>query len=255
MAVGPIPDGSIYFWMYSQGLRLVDHDELMLALLHAGRKIRLKDEENYWNGVHNARLYRRHDVEDAFMLHRRKEVPRRLEDFPANPLAGQEIANRYVPCSMENRPLIRWGEGCMRKEDAEAQSKAVWLAENVKGCGFVILDVDGDHDARLDRETIDAFWHFSRVTECWRKPRAIMEYPGYGRTMLASPASFHLKFATDRLVPTMHFPEAHLDLIGNAGNSLRYFKDKECNGMPPHELTPDIWEEIMAYVAKRKENL
>ena len=53
----PVPSDSIYFWMYRQGLKRVPINDVYWALRQAGKEIRKKDEENYWNGWYNSTLY------------------------------------------------------------------------------------------------------------------------------------------------------------------------------------------------------
>ena len=51
----------------------------------------------------------------------------------------------------------------------------------------------------------------------------------------------------------MHFPKAHIDIIGNQVNSLRYLKTKSWNGMVPMRMTAKIWNEITDYIKIRNE--
>ena len=52
----------------------------------------------------------------------------------------------------------------------------------------------------------------------------------------------------------MHFPEAHIDIVGNRRNSLRYMKDKRWNGLQPIEMTDEIWHELQEFVKNRKQD-
>ena len=65
------------------------------------------------------------------------------------------------------------------------------------------------------------------------------------------PASFHLTFAVDRVIPTMHFSKAHMDIVGNKENSLRYLKNKIWNGIEPLPMNEAIWDDIKSYVERR----
>jgi hypothetical protein len=127
------------------------------------------------------------------------------------------------------------------------------MAENMIGQRRIVIDCDGDHTDTLDMETIAFLWRYSSITHTLCKPRKIKEYPGYENTGLDIPASFHLTFSVDRVIPTMHFPYAGIDIVGNRRNSLRYFKNKEWNGRQPAELTADIWQDLQAYIKHRKE--
>ena len=51
-----VPQGSIYFWMYEMGLKHVDLDEIRIACYSAGKNIRDKDFQNYWNGWYRSDL-------------------------------------------------------------------------------------------------------------------------------------------------------------------------------------------------------
>ena len=78
----------------------------------------------------------------------------------------------------------------------------------------------------------------------------VERYEGYP---INAPVSFHLSFMVDRVIPTMHFPKAHIDIIGNQVNSLRYLKTKRWNGMVPMMMTAKIWNEITDYIRMRNE--
>ena len=137
----------------------------------------------------------------------------------------------------------------MSLSDAKAMRGCVYLAENTKGTRQVIIDCDGDHSSDLDLETILFLSRYMDRTHCLMKPKALREYEGGPDSSM--PASYHLTFKTDKVIPTMHFPDAHIDLIGNEKNSLRYWKNKKWNGLQPVELTEDIWNDIIGYAERR----
>lgn len=258
-----VPSGSIYFDMYTWGLRHVPWDVLYNALLAAGKEIREKDMQNYVRGWQNSDLYdnmRPQNVPDIFSVahvESHYDQFRRLkwDDYPEHPYLHQpDIIQKWVPCTKDNKPMIKWSEGCMTKIDALAKPGQVYLGENMKGCKTIVIDCDGDHDKTLDLETIRFLLGFRDATHMLSKPKLIKEYEGYEDTGIEYPASFHLTFAVDKLVPTMHFPWANIDIVGNAGNSLRYWKNKIWNGVDPAPMTDDIWEFLKEYVIKRKEN-
>lgn len=257
-----VPDGSIYFWMYEQGLKHVDIHEVELAVAAAGKEVRPKDRVNYWNGFHKSDLYHGPAAEDVFMLSRtmrEKAASASFDEldlwqYPPHPYIGlPEVQNRWVPCSESNKPMVKWSKGCMTMADAVAYPGQKYLAENLKGCQFIVIDCDGDHDAELDMETIMFLYRWANDTHCLVKPKLVNQYEGYENTGCTIPASFHLTFATDKLIPTMHFPYANIDIVGNRRNSLRYWKNKSWNGITPVEMSGARWAELQAYVKYRKE--
>lgn len=256
-----VPNGSIYFWMYTQGLKHVPTQDIVDACATAGTSIRKKDWDNYYNGFYRSDLRDAYD-KNVFVLSRALREPASslnyfdmaYHDYPDHPYLGMpEIENRFVPCSSHNKPMIKWGEGCMSKEDAQAYVKQRYLAENLKGCKFIVVDCDGDHDEVLDMEAISFFSSFIHQTHTLMKPKHIYEYKGYEDTGIEQCASFHLTFAVDKVIPTMHFPYAHIDIVGNKMNSLRYFKNKVWNNLPPLQMNDEIWEKIKSFIAYKKE--
>ena len=251
---------SIYFWMYEQGLKHVPYDEVELAVTAAGKIIRQKDHDNYWNGFYKSDLYHGPGAEDIWTLAKTKHgkheptfFETEFADYPRHPYAGvqyPEIKNRWVPCSKDNKPMIKWGNGCMTLADAVAYPGQVYLAENLKGTQFVVIDCDGDHGLELDIETIAFLWHYSHMTHCIKKPIDIYHEMTEWKPM--SP-SFHLTFRTEKIIPTMHFPYAHIDIAGNRRNQLRYWKNKKWNGVEPAWMTTEMWNELREYIKYRKE--
>lgn len=247
----PIPDGSIYLWMYRQGLKHVDVDKLVDALRLAGKDIRKKDMENYWNGYYNSSMYSGPGARSILDLtsysSRENKVSCNLNDYPLNPFDGKpEPSNRFVPCC-DGKPLIRWSQGCMTKTDALAMSNCNGLAENLKGCHRIIIDFDGDHDKdKLDYGCINLGNDLACSTSAWLKP----VYTDYGHMSV----SLHVEFWTDRVIPTMHFPQAKIDIIGNEKNSIRYFKNKIWNGIEPAILDESTWLRIIAWCEGKEYN-
>lgn len=258
-----IPNGSIYFSMYTWGLKHVPLDEIRTECHACGKDIRPKDEENYWNGYYRSDLYLGKGKDDVFKLTRSHKsmhvqstefVTTPYHEYPEHPYLGMpEIEKRFVPCNAANKPMIRWGDGCMSIEDAKAMMGQKYLAENLKGCRFIVIDCDGDHDEVLDMETIAFLYRFSNITHVMSKPKLVSQYEGYEDSRCGIPASFHLSFKVDRVIPTMHFPWANIDVVGNRANSLRYFKNKIWNGLPPAPMTEEIWGQLQEYIRYRKE--
>lgn len=255
----PGPDESIYLWMYRQGLRQRPIDDVVMDLMASGHDIRAKDLRNYWNGWYRHDLYhgggRAMACPDSVMGNRVLGY----SDYPVHPYLGKpEIQNCFVPCSAENKPMIRWSRGTMTLADARAWPGSVYLAENMKGAQRIVVDVDGDHGDDLDLEAIAFFSRYMDMTCCHSKPEIVfdwmVEHDGewVGDLAMADlPVSYHLTFGVDRVIPTMHFPRAHVDIVGNRVNSLRYFKNKEYNGLPPLMMDDGIWSEIMGFIEGR----
>jgi hypothetical protein len=254
-----VPADSIYMWMYRQGLRKIPWEQIVGALLAAGKQIRKKDEQNYWNGWY--RSYLREDGEEPLFQSvptiqeppRKSYFEKRYFQYPPNDLKDLPDSEiRYVPCNADNKPMCQWSKEKHAKAEAEALPGQVYLAENNKGIKQIIIDVDGDHDEdSLDMQTISFFNRYRGFTHTLSKPKPICAYPGYASTRELGPASYHLTWYTDRIIPTMHFPEAHVDIIGNEKNSLRYFKNKKWNGLDPKPMDDATWERIKAYLRRR----
>lgn len=251
-----VPEGSLYFWCYTQGLKHVAIGDLHHAVDMAGRTLRDKDIQNYWNGWYRSSLYGEQGQYDMFVLHHANQAPAfqttGLHDYPKNPYWDMpDIEERWVPCNLYNKPMIKWGNGCLSREDALAYREQVYLAENLKGGKLVVIDCDGDHDEELDLELVSFLYRFTDRTHALFKPKLITDYKGYEDSGMNVPASFHLTFMTDRVIPTMHFPKAHIDVIGNKANSLRYMKNKIWNGMQPAFLTEGVWKQLQEFVERR----
>ena len=262
MGKGPtmieVPEDSIYFWMYAQGLKHVSLEDIELACKVIGKDIREKDVKNYWNGWYRSDLatggYR-----DVFAIHEDKKKPyfeMEWSDYPIHPYLGQpEIDNRWVPCTKEGKPLYKWSQGCMSRIDAECMRGCGSLAENLKGTKMIVIDCDGDHSKdNLDYEAIMYLSKYIGITHAMAKPKKVSDYgsvPIEYAGLADMPASFHLTFAVDRVIPTMHFSKAHVDIVGNKENSLRYLKNKIWNGIEPLPMNEAIWDDIKSYVERR----
>ncbi len=139
----------------------------------------------------------------------------------------------------------------MSRADAQAYFGSVYLGENMKDLHHIVIDCDGDHNG-LHLETIKFLYKYREMTHCLSKPKQLWEY-GEELPQDADPwmtASFHLTFMTDRWIPTMHFPKAHIDIVGNHNNSLRYWKNKTWNHRAPLQLTEEIWNDIRQFVER-----
>lgn len=247
-----IPNGSVYFWMYEQGLKHTNLDLIMSSMISHGRQLRDKDIQNYWNGWYNA-LYRKRDLLDLSLPTR---VPKPYKDFRPHPCSAYpDPIQVWVPCDKDNRPMIKWGNGCLSIEDAMQFKGCIYLAENMYMTKRIVIDIDGDHDeGNLDLDTIAFGSEWITKTHCIAKTTAVKEQmPDAPDYLLSKPVSFHLTFTTDKLIPTMHFPYAHIDVIGNARNSLRYYKTKEYNKLSAMPMTDDIWKSLIDYLERRRQ--
>jgi len=168
----------------------------------------------------------------------------RLTDLPRLPSGWRGCERRFFPCTPDNRPMMQWGwrpgfePNLMLRCDAEAISPVHWVGQNMLYQNFIVMDIDGVGHGTRDDGVIRFGTQFREITMTLEDPR--------------KPGSFHLYFMTDRLVPVKHFPHAKLDLMGNAVNAAVYFKDKVSNGIPPAELTPQVWDAMQRYQVSRK---
>jgi len=248
-----VPDGSIYFWMYSEGLKHTPIEEIQAACAAAGVEIRPKDMQNWVNGwMRSDRTTGVKPSGSPAFAKGKNYFNQELFEYPENPsMAIGERTDCWVPCSAENKPLIKWSQGCMSREDAKAYYGSVYLGENMKDLHHIVIDCDGDHDG-IHMETIKFLSKYREMTHCLSKPKLLYEYEGAkapGELMFL-PASFHLTFMTDRWINTMHFPKAHIDIVGNRNNSLRYWKNKQWNGLSPLQLTSEIWNDIRDFIGR-----
>lgn len=140
--------------------------------------------------------------------------------------------NRFVPCNKDGIPIIKWSNGCYNLNDANALVHSKYIGENLKGCPFIVIDIDGDHGDKINQEVIDCFWDYAYITHTLAK------------LINGKPVSYHLTFLVDKVIPTMHFHKACVDIIGNNSNGIRYFKDKLWNNKPPLRMDALIWKEI-----------
>ena len=259
-----VPDGSLYYWCFEQGLKHIPLEDVEAAVRACGKQLRDKDVRNYREGWFRSDLNDSNAPDNVWLLYNRKHpsppsssfLTTPYRSYPVHPYLGfQEIGNRWVPCNADNKPMQKWGgEECMSLADARAWPGQVYLAETLKGTRYIVIDCDGDHDPTLDMETIRFLSRFKDMTHCLRKPKAICEYEGYEDTGIEDPASFHLTFATDRVIPTMHLQRlgVPIDILGNEKNQLRYRKNKIWNGLEPIPMTTEIWNEIRRFVQRRK---
>lgn len=231
-----------YFWFYKQGLIHRNLSDVCAECVASGKPVKQKYLDNYWRGWNNSMLYG--GQEDPFaqasvIPQEHRAIYKEYMDYPQAAMVP-EPAQRWVPCSESNKPLIKWGRGCMTKADAMVQPHQKYLAENLKGCRHIVIDIDGDHGGS-DLDVVRYFSKYKDKTLCHEKP------------MDGECLSYHLTFTVDKVIPTMHFPEAHLDICGNAGNQLRYFKNKVSNNRQPMRMTQEVWEDIWNFIERRRQ--
>ena len=250
-----VPEGSLYFWCYTQGLKHIPLDDIYAAVRAAGKDLRPKDVKNYWNGWYRSDLY---GGGDSVWIVRSRTYEKPgllpLTAYPEMPWQYMDnlVEERWVPCNRDNKPMVKWGQGCMSLVDASSWPNQVYLAENNRGCSRIIIDCDGDHGDKLDLETILFLARYMPKTHTLYKDRMVTDYPGYENSGISEPASFHLSFLVHRIIPTMHFPKAGIDIIGNKENTLRYLKTKSWNGRLPVRLDEGTWDEIRSYIELRE---
>ena len=80
-----LPKGSIYFSMYTWGLKGIPLDEIQSACNAAGVQVRDKDLENYYNGLRNHRTMFR--SEDPFVIAGR--TSNKSESYESHRLSGE----------------------------------------------------------------------------------------------------------------------------------------------------------------------
>lgn len=169
-----------------------------------------------------------------------------LDEFPTMPDGWKGTTKRFFPCTAENRPMMQWGwkpnfvPQLMTMTDAKVLSPCGWVGQNMLYQPFIVVDIDGAGHGERDQDVIN----FGRL---FQNETMVMEDP-------AKEGSFHLYFATNHLIPVRHYPHAKIDLMGNAVNAAVYLKNKRSNGIQPLVLTDEIWQLIMNYQRKRKEN-
>lgn len=239
---------SPYFAMFRCGVNNVPFEEVMEHCARLGIPIRQKDTASYDDGNWKYRMSKRTSVLNP-VLHDPKTIVRTVLNSDLHQLAawpdgwtGTDV--RWFPCTENNRPMQKWGytdsfvPTLYRYDIARSLAPCGYVGQNLYAQAFVVLDIDGEGHGAKDEQVIEFGERYANLTECWRNPQ--------------KPGSFHLYFATDRIVPIQHYPFAKLDFIGNQTNAAVYVKNKQGNGMPRLELTQKIWRSIGDYVERRR---
>ena len=250
--VQPVPAGSIYVWCYVQGLRGVSWDEILSALSVHGIYPREKDHRNWSDGM-KKHLGTEHTLEPQGLptslihgIHIPKD-PRILEDLGTYPMldcdSKQYEETRWVPCNTENKPLVPWSRVRITLNQARLWPNCKYLAENLKGCRWIVLDFDIDHDKdNIDWELRDFGLQLLKdfPTQALFKP----DWMG-----------FHLTYWTDKEIRSRHLPHVNIDICGNTtetSGQLRYFKTKQANEVScTAPLTEELWKRVQEYSLTR----
>ena len=242
--------GSPYFGMYWAGYYGVDLDECINKCMRNGILIRQKDLQSYQDGCFKRGISRTISQPASQIRLSEYRVGKpfddmKLSDFPLMPKGWPGTERRFFPCTEDNKPMQKWGwtrdfsPELYTAANAKALSPCGWIGQNMLYQKFIVMDIDGRGHGDDDTKVIEFGKQFKDITFSMEDP--------------AKPGSFHLYFATDRLIPVRHFPWAKLDLMGNAVNAAVYIKNKKSNGMPMLDLTDDIWQALIEYQKSRKE--
>lgn len=253
--IQPVPTGSIYVWCYVQGLRGVSWDDILLALAPHGITPRdgihhydNKDYRNWSDGMDKF-LGKKHSLVaqglPTTLLHNvtprsDPRVLKNLNDYPSLDCDSEEFERtRWIPCGESGKPLVPWSSTRFTLNEARLWPACRYLAENLKGCRWIVLDFDVDHDKdNLNWELRDFGLQLLKdfPTQALYKP----DWMG-----------FHLTYWTDLEIETRHLNHVSIDVCGNAtgtSGQLRYFKTKKANDVPQAGLlTDEVWSRIQEY--------
>lgn len=240
--------GSPYFGMYWAGYYGVDIDECVAKCQRNGIALRKKDIQSYQDGAFRRGMGDMVKTNNLSIRDMQAGIAfndMKLNDFPLLPVGWKGTERRFFPCTMDNRPMQKWGWSrdfnpeLYLVADAKALSPCGWVGQNMLYQRFIVFDIDGRGHGEDDLEVISFGNQFRDTTFTMEDP--------------AKPGSFHLYFETDRLIPVRHFPWAKLDLMGNAVNAAVYLKNKKPNGLPLRKLDDEVWQTMQKYQQQRKE--
>lgn len=241
--------GSPYFDMFRCGRWGIPFEQCVAKCQRNGIALRKKDVRSYNDGIFMRGIGE--IVQDGQLVNVANVQPgipfeqMRLDNFPKFPVGWHGTERRFFPCTRDNKPMQKWGwskdyiPNLYTKADAKALSPVGWVGQNMLYQKFVVMDIDGRGHGQDDLEVIAFGELFKNETFTMEDPR--------------KPGSFHLYFATDRLIPVKHFPWAKLDFMGNAVNAAVYCKNKKHNGVEMMPLTEEIWQMMLSYQKERKE--
>lgn len=232
---------SIYMDCFQAGARGVDWQVIADACAKEGIIIRKKDYDNYQRGLRASNRQRLNSLNPVVYEEGASNTFFDMDytDYPKLPEGWKESDVRFFPAEGSGAKPLKgwyWGTHLVTREQAEAISPVGMCGENLLGTTRWVADIDIDHGDAIDYDLMNWALQFKTVTQYWE----------------ARPTSYHLIFSTDRIIPTMHWPYAHIDGLGNKTNAARYHKDKVPHGeITP--MTPEIWEEFKRYIKYRKD--
>ena len=242
-------DGSPYYGMFWCGYYGVNIDDCIAKCSRNGIALREKDIRSYQDGQFKRGTKGNINLQGLTIREAQAGIAfkdMKLADFPMIPPSWIPPTRRFFPCTEDNRPMQKWGwtrdfsPTLYTMREAIELSPCGWVGQNMLYQRFIVMDIDGRGHGQDDEEVI-AFGNSLRSSTL------TLEDP-------AKPGSFHLYFTTDRLIPVRHFPWAKLDLMGNAVNAAVYFKNKQANGLPMRMLDEEVWQLMIQYQQRRKEN-
>lgn len=240
---------SPYFNMFKAGLFGIPIEKIITKLTALGIPMRSKDIQSWQDGM----IKRQSKIDPSFKIPAKvvtgTGIPfedAKLSDFPMFPQSWIGPKRRFFPCTMENKPMCRWGWSVdyrpqlYDQRTARDLSPCRWIGQNMLYQRFIVMDIDGRGHGEDDPWVIAFGNLFKDKTFCMEDPM--------------KPGSFHLYFSTDRLIPVRHFGWAKLDLMGNSVNAAVYLKNKVNNGLSMMQLDEEVWDALMSYQRYRKEN-
>lgn len=258
--VEPVPAGSIYVWCYKQGLRGVSWEDILSAISVYGIQPRQKDYRNWLEGSRK-HLGTEYKLEarglDALAIGPSSTVedPRIIPDLDSYQLLNCDSQGyektRWIPCGKDSRPLTTWSAVRCTLDEARFWPGACYLAENLKGCRWIVLDFDIDHD----KQNLDWELRTFGMDLLRRYPTQALYKPDW--------MGFHLAYWTDKDIRTKHLPHVNIDICGNSPTAIvpstgkvtsgqvRYFKKKESNKADVGLLTDELWRELQEYSLSR----
>jgi hypothetical protein len=228
----------LYLQCFRLGRQHVAWKDIYCECEALGWSLNIGHYKSYIDGCKSANVtYDNLDDVLANLTDKKSILDLNVKDLPMN--VYEQTENRFFPCNDSNKPIVKWGKECFSLPVVRACKFTKYIGENLKHTNTVILDIDGDHDKEnINWNVINYFNNYKKKTQ-------------YAQSR---DTSYHLVFRTDRLIPTYHLP--FLDILGNANNQARYYKDKVVYGTKLIEFTQEIVDDIKEYVrlVERKDN-
>ena len=159
--------GSPYLACYSMGLSGHDLPEVVSFFNRNGIQLREKDIQNWENGHFKYSIELEMDNRSlAYQGGRREHLDKSAEKiiqlsmFPKFPDGWSGCAQRFFPCTSDNRPKCKWGytpgfiPSLTTKPSAIALSDNGLIGQNMLYQPFVVIDIDGNGHGDFDLEVI-----------------------------------------------------------------------------------------------------